>query len=146
MEILCTSETFFSRYQSTRRPDPEENKPNRHETSNLTQNAFEVPPKRLTNTFLLISVYSLFNDVVSSLDYVQRRMIEWLVMIWKGFGRKPSLSNLRYHPNIYLEGLSKGTKILSQGGQSPCDIWTKNVPKKTGAACVRLRRLIFNCC
>jgi hypothetical protein len=34
------------------------------------------------------------------------------MMNWKGCGRKQSWPNLRYYPNIFLEGLGKPTKNL----------------------------------
>jgi hypothetical protein len=39
-------------------------------------------------------------------------------MNWKGCGRKLLYPNLRYYPGIYLEGLRKTTKTLSQGSRS----------------------------
>jgi hypothetical protein len=35
-------------------------------------------------------------------------------MNWEGYGRKRSWPNLRYYPGIYLDGLRKATKNLSQ--------------------------------
>jgi hypothetical protein len=35
-------------------------------------------------------------------------------MNWKGCGRKRSWPNFRYYPGIFLEGLKKTTKNLSQ--------------------------------
>jgi hypothetical protein len=40
-------------------------------------------------------------------------------MNWKGCGRKRSWPNLRYYPDICLEGLRKKTKNLSQFIRSP---------------------------
>jgi hypothetical protein len=38
-------------------------------------------------------------------------------VIWIGYGKKQSWPNLRYYPSIWLEGLSKTTKTLSQDSQ-----------------------------
>jgi hypothetical protein len=40
-------------------------------------------------------------------------------MNWRGCGRKRSCPNLRYYPSIYVEGLRKTTKNLSQNNLSP---------------------------
>jgi hypothetical protein len=54
-------------------------------------------------TLLAVS-YGLFNNGVSSSDYIESndRMINW-----KGYGRKWSWPYLRPHPGICLEGLGK---------------------------------------
>jgi hypothetical protein len=40
------------------------------------------------------------------------------MMNWKGYGTKQSWPNLRYYPNIFLEGLRKLQKNLSQNSRS----------------------------
>jgi hypothetical protein len=41
------------------------------------------------------------------------------MMYWKGYGRKRSWPNVGYSPSIYLEGLRKTSKNLSQDSWSP---------------------------
>jgi hypothetical protein len=37
-----------------------------------------------------------------------------MILNWKGYGRKWSWSNWKYHSGIFLEGLRKATKNLGQ--------------------------------
>jgi hypothetical protein len=47
-------------------------------------------------------------------------------MKWEGCGR---IWNLMYHPGIFLEGLRKTTKSLTENSWSLAQDRTKNLPK-----------------
>jgi hypothetical protein len=57
----------------------------------------------------------------------QRCMICWL-MNWKRRGRKRQWPNIIYYPGIFLQGLSKTTKNLSQDILCPDWIWNRGLP------------------
>jgi hypothetical protein len=51
-------------------------------------------------------------------------------MKWKGYGRECSWAHLRYYYHgIYLHGLRKTTKNLSQDSWSPCQDLNMGPPK-----------------
>jgi hypothetical protein len=93
-------------------------------------------PVRSRSQTIAIFFCSLFNEAFSVTQNVQRRMMgDKCVMNCEGCERKRSWP--RYYPGIYLEGLRKTTKILSQVIQSPGKIWTRNLPK-TKQECLEL--------
>jgi hypothetical protein len=59
----------------------------------------------------------------------------------KGCGRKQSWPNLRYYPGIFLEGLRKTTKALSQDNRFPCqDLNSGPTEYEAGVLSTRPRR------
>jgi hypothetical protein len=56
---------------------------------------------------VIVVVCSLFNNIVSN---------DWMIVNWKGWGRKWSYPNLRCHPGIFLERLRKIHKEKPQLG------------------------------
>jgi hypothetical protein len=68
------------------------------------------------------------------------------VMKTKGYGRKQSCPNLSYYPSIFMEGLRKAMRNLSQGGQSLGQDLNLEYPKyKTGVLTTQLWCLVGNC-
>jgi hypothetical protein len=61
------------------------------------------------------------------------------MMKWQGYGRKRSWPDLRYYPGIFVEGLRKTTKNLSQESRSlsrdlnsgPADYVSRSVKRWT---------------
>jgi hypothetical protein len=48
---------------------------------------------------------------------------------WKSLGRKQAWPNLGHYPNLFLEGLRKITKNLSNNGRSPDRDLNRGHPK-----------------
>jgi hypothetical protein len=64
-------------------------------------------------------------------------------MNWKGYERKLSWPNLRKYPGIFLEGLMKTMKNLSQDSRSLS--WNLNLgPPKCGEGVQRLDEIILS--
>jgi hypothetical protein len=65
------------------------------------------------------------------------------VMDWKGCGKKRSWSDFRYYPGIYLDGLRKTTKDLSQDSRSPGrDFKPGPAEYEVGVLIIRLHRSV----
>lgn len=54
-------------------------------------------------------ILDLVNDALTFYDYIPKWKDDYWLMKRKECGRKPSLYNVRYHPDIYLKGLRKAT-------------------------------------
>jgi hypothetical protein len=65
---------------------------------------------------------------------------------WEGCGRKLSWSNLKLHPRVFLKGLKKATKNLSQDSQTPGRDLKPGHPKhETGVLTTEPRRFVSPC-
>jgi hypothetical protein len=64
---------------------------------------------------LLVYLMRSFSNLITN----SAQWSDMWMMNWKGFERKRSWPNLRYYPNICLEGLRKTTKIPSQDSRFP---------------------------
>jgi hypothetical protein len=54
------------------------------------------------------------------------------MMNWKGFGKKLPCSNLRYYPDIHMEGLRTTMKMLRQDSRSSGPDMNKGPPEYEG--------------